>query len=178
MAVAKTAKKPTTEKTQTFSVNANVDWTNVGKLWAFLSEGPFKSPVVNVLAKRLAWVSQQVIVGGKNLWEVWKYANAYIKEAGVEPLVPYKAKKEVAIEVASAVNLFLQTLYYADIIGTTPPPYVYKDPITEAIELAWQLVYDGEVRYLVLRIHSEGVSAEVSRSFKGELTNGFLKNYL
>jgi len=117
-------------------------------------------------------------VGGKNLWEMWKYAFATVKEAGAKPLTTYREKKEVAIEVASAVNLFLQTLYYADIIGTTPPPHVYKDPITEAIELAWQLVYDGEVRYLVLRIHSEGVSAEVSRSFKGEFVRGFLRNYL
>jgi len=178
MAVVKTAQKTTTEKTPVFSINTNVNWTNVGKIWALLSGGPFKSPVVNVLAKRLVWVSQQVLVNGKSLWEVWKYANARVSEAGVEPLTTYKEKKEVAIEVDSAVNLFLQALYDADVIGTTPPPHVYKDPITEAIELAWQIVYDGAVRYLVLRISSEGISAEVSRSFIGKPVRGFLRNYL
>jgi len=176
MAVAKTAQKPNTEKTPVFSQDVN--WRLVSQAWEVLTNEEYrKNAVVRIFSKRLAWISNNVILGGKNLWEMWKYAHARASEAGLKPLGPREIK-EVAIEVDSAVNFFLQSLYYADIIGTTPAPYISKDPITEAIELAWQIVYDGEVRYLVLRISSEGISAEVSRSFIGKPARGFLRNCL
>jgi len=175
MAVAKTAQKPQ-EKTPVFSQNVN--WKLVSQAWEVLANEQYrKNPVVQIFSKRLAWISNNVILGGKNLWEMWKYAHARATEAGLKSLGPREIK-EVVKEAESAVNIFLQSLYYADIIGTTPAPYISKDPITGAVELAWELVYDGQLRYLVIRIGSEGIFSEVTRSFKGTLVRGPIEKYL
>jgi len=168
MAVAKTTKKPTTE-TPVFSINPRVTAE-----WGLLAnEEAWKNRVIKVFAKRLAWVSTNVVANGKDLRELWPKATTYAREAGVDYISPREIKTLLS-ELESVVVHFIQSLEFADILGPPTTPYYYRDPITDVLEIAWEIIYDGGVYYLVVRVSDYGISTEVKRYFSGKKCTTFL----